>query len=116
MNITFGAVLENSFVHDVCYHRAGLKYNYIFLKKKAYYTIFPNVLSLCVVMFKENAWNSDKDMISYFQIKVEKYLTPQEREKAEMLTRLEMERHLASLVFTVASFLLNRALSLICLM
>ncbi|XP_040530043.1 cilia- and flagella-associated protein 43 isoform X3 [Gallus gallus] len=31
------------------------------------------------------------------EIKVEKYLTPQEREKAEMLTRLEMERHLASL-------------------
>ncbi|XP_031410356.1 cilia- and flagella-associated protein 43-like isoform X2 [Meleagris gallopavo] len=31
------------------------------------------------------------------EIKAEKYLTPQEREKAEMLTRLEMERHLASL-------------------
>ncbi|XP_031453373.1 cilia- and flagella-associated protein 43 isoform X2 [Phasianus colchicus] len=31
------------------------------------------------------------------EIKAEKYLTPQEREKAEMLTRLEMERQLASL-------------------
>ncbi|NXJ12495.1 CFA43 protein, partial [Odontophorus gujanensis] len=30
------------------------------------------------------------------EIKVEKYLTPQEREKAEMLTRLEMERHLVA--------------------
>ncbi|XP_072196068.1 cilia- and flagella-associated protein 43 [Excalfactoria chinensis] len=31
------------------------------------------------------------------EIKAEKYLTPQEREKAEMLKRLEMERQLASL-------------------
>ncbi|XP_021254283.1 cilia- and flagella-associated protein 43 isoform X2 [Numida meleagris] len=31
------------------------------------------------------------------EIKVEKYLTPQEREKAEMLAKLEMERHLAAL-------------------
>ncbi|OXB82375.1 UNVERIFIED_CONTAM: hypothetical protein H355_009300 [Colinus virginianus] len=30
------------------------------------------------------------------EIKAEKYLTPQEREKAEMLARLEMERHLAA--------------------
>ncbi|XP_065602261.1 cilia- and flagella-associated protein 43 [Cyrtonyx montezumae] len=30
------------------------------------------------------------------EIKAEKYLTPQEREKAEMLIRLEMERHLAA--------------------
>lgn len=68
-----------------------------------------------MITFKENVWNSDKDMISYFQIKAEKYLTPQEREKAEMLTRLEMERHLASLVLKVASFVLNRPLLLICL-
>ncbi|NXC44621.1 CFA43 protein, partial [Penelope pileata] len=31
------------------------------------------------------------------EIKVEKYLTPQEREKAEMLAKLEMERRLAAL-------------------
>lgn len=57
--------------------------------------------------------NSDMNLISFFQIKAEKYLTQQEREKAEMLAKLEMERQLADTVLRVASFLLNQPLSLV---
>lgn len=53
------------------------------------------------------------NLIFFLQIKVEKYLTQQEREKAEMLAKLEMERHLADTVIKVVSLLLTRPLSLV---
>ena len=62
-------------------------------------------------MFGEK--NPDMNLIFFLQIKVEKYLTQQEREKAEMLAKLEMERRLAAMVLKVVSFLLNRPLSLV---
>lgn len=70
-------------------------------------------------MFLIHVWsclekkNPDKNLISFFQIKAEKYLTPQERERAEILAKLEMERRLIALVLKVVSFLLNRPLLLI---
>lgn len=57
--------------------------------------------------------NPDMNLIFFLQIKVEKYLTQQEREKAEMLAKLEMERHLAAMVIKVVSFILIRPLSLV---
>lgn len=57
--------------------------------------------------------NPDMNLIFFLQIKVEKYLTQQEREKAEMLAKLEMERHLADTVIKVVSLLLTRPLSLV---
>lgn len=53
-------------------------------------------------MFGEK--NPDKNPISFFQIKAEKYLTPQERERAEMLAKLEMERRLIALVLSCILF------------
>lgn len=53
-------------------------------------------------MFGEK--NPDKNLISFFQIKAEKYLTPQERERAEMLAKLEMERRLIALVLSCILF------------
>lgn len=55
--------------------------------------------------------NPDLKVIFFPQIKAEKYLTQQEREKAEMMAKLEMERRLADKVLIV-SFLLNRPLSI----
>lgn len=51
--------------------------------------------------------------IFFLQIKAEKYLTQEERDKAEMLAKLEMERRLAATVLKIVSFLLNRPLSLV---
>lgn len=51
--------------------------------------------------------------IFFLQIKAEKYLTQEERDKAEMLAKLEMERRLTATVLKIVSFLLNRPLSLV---
>lgn len=55
-----------------------------------------SVLSPYVIMFGEK--DLDINVIFFLQIKAEKYLTQEEREKAEMLARLEMERQLAATV------------------
>jgi len=62
-------------------------------------------------MFGEK--NPDTNLIFFIQIKAEKYLTQHEREKAEMMVKLEMERRLAATVLKVVSSLLNRPLSLV---
>lgn len=53
--------------------------------------------------------NPDMNVIFFPQIKAEKYLTQKEREKAEMMAKLEMERRFADKVLIVL-FLLHRPL------
>lgn len=106
LNTAFGAVQKNNFLLEEYYHRAEIQ-------KALRISITPSFQMFLVHVITFGEKNPDMNLIFFFQIQVEKYLTQEEREKAEKLAELEIERRLAAMVLKVVSFLLNRPLSLV---